>query len=425
MKKFTIWLLCLTMLVAAVSLAGCGAKAESAQTPEGVKTVDNNLEDMSWEEILAEAKGQTVNWYAWGGSKPANTFIQEKVAKRAAEYGVTLNWVTVSNLTDAINITLAEKQAGLTNKGEVDMLWINGGNFMTAQQAGILFGPWAQKLENSKYVNWDSSTINTDLGFPVNGMESPWASTVRMQVYDTARTDIETLPQNFNELVEWIKANPGKYTYCPPPVFAGTRLIKEWIYNMIGDEVLTWDASKMSKEEFYEKTKPVWDLLEELHPYMWREGTTFPKDISEMDKMFSNGEIDLTYLFIGTGIEGKINEGVYPVTAKPYCMEQALGDTNYVAITYNSDNKAGAMVVANIILEPEIQAMAAKDISFGPVLDVSRMSDTELTEFNDVISTIDQDYYIPSDRIAQCKIPEFSGAFNSYIEAIWSELFLK
>ncbi len=444
MKKLSL-VITVLMLTIAIVLSGCAPAAQEVATTEGnateqsdaapapaaegeeaqtTKTVDTDLANMTWDEVLAEANGQTVNWYAWGGSQTTNNFVQTVVAERAAEYGVTLNWVTVGNITDAINITMAEKQAGVQTGGEVDMFWINGGNFYTSQQAGILFGPWAESIDNAQYVDWDSTTINTDLGFPVDGMESPWASTVRMQIYDTERLSEDELPMNLDELVEWIKANPGKYTYCPPPVFFGTRLIKEWIYETVGEETLGWTADNITQEEFYEATKEVWDMMEEIRPYLWREGESFPKDATELDRLFSDGEVDFTYAFLGTGIEGKVNEGLYPTTAKPYLMDVSVGDTNYVAITYNSDNKAGAMVIANIIQDPEVQALAARDISFGPVVATDTLGSEEKATFDEIISEIDPNYYISSEDIAESKSPEFSGTLNGYIENIWTDLFL-
>lgn len=435
MKKLT-WII-VVLMVAAMLFSGCtgrsdsetsetevtkGTEAEAEETV--VKTVDNDLADMTWEEILAEADGQTVNWYAWGGSPNINTYVQEEIAARVAEYGVTLNWVAVTAIPDAINKTMAEKQAGLTEGGEVDMFWINGANFMTSQQAGILFGPWAEQLDNAKYVDWTSAAINSDMGFPVNGMESPWSASIAYKIYDTTKTDESTLPMTFQELIEWTKANPGKYTYVAPPAFFGTRQIKEWMMEEVGLDILGWNADEMTQDEFYEATKSVWDGLEEMRPYLWRNGETFPKDISEVDKALSDGEISFSLIFSGMGITGKVINGQLPETAKTYCTNTSIGDTNYVAITYNSDNKAGAMVVANELIDPEVQAMSIETISFAPTVDYNKLTPEQQSRMDEATASINPDYYVPASESASKKVPEFSAAFNKYIENIWAELFL-
>ncbi len=38
------------------------------------KTVENDWPNMTWEEILAEAYGQIVNWYHWGGQRRLEQF---------------------------------------------------------------------------------------------------------------------------------------------------------------------------------------------------------------------------------------------------------------------------------------------------------------------------------------------------------------
>lgn len=40
-----------------------------------------------------------------------------------------------------------EKQAG-TEEGSVDVIWINGENFYSAKENGLLFGPFADQLRN-------------------------------------------------------------------------------------------------------------------------------------------------------------------------------------------------------------------------------------------------------------------------------------
>ncbi|MGO4273857.1 hypothetical protein AB4Z22_29165, partial [Paenibacillus sp. TAF58] len=54
------------ILVCIISLitAACSGKDS---TDKG-KTAGVSLLSGNWDQVLAEAKGQTVNWYMWGGS---------------------------------------------------------------------------------------------------------------------------------------------------------------------------------------------------------------------------------------------------------------------------------------------------------------------------------------------------------------------
>ena len=76
----------LTFLLAAVmllSMTACGAKEEA---------IDVN--NASWEEIVAAAKGTTVTFYGWGGDENRNNWLNTTVADYVKEnYDITLEVV--------------------------------------------------------------------------------------------------------------------------------------------------------------------------------------------------------------------------------------------------------------------------------------------------------------------------------------------
>ena len=52
-----------------------------------------------------------------------------------------------------------------------------------------------------------------------------------------------------------------------------------------------------------------------------------------------------------------IEEGLFSKTTRVFVFENGtLGNVSFVAIPFNAANKDGAMVVANLLLEPEVQA---------------------------------------------------------------------
>ena len=123
--------------------------------------------------MLSAARGQTVNWYIWGGSDSINAFVDDFYGKALQErYEITLNRVPIADTVDAVDQVLSEKQAG-AEVGAVDLIWINGENFFTLKQADLLYPDWAQKLPNSKLLNWDNPAINLDFGNPVDNSRKP------------------------------------------------------------------------------------------------------------------------------------------------------------------------------------------------------------------------------------------------------------
>lgn len=71
--------------------------------------------------MVSEAKGQTVNWYMWGGSDTINEFVAQTYGPVLKEqYEITLHLVPLSDTAEAVNKVLNEKQSGKNKKA----MWI-------------------------------------------------------------------------------------------------------------------------------------------------------------------------------------------------------------------------------------------------------------------------------------------------------------
>ena len=111
---------------------------------------------LTWPTILEQARGQTVDWYMYGGFSAANEYVNGYLAPRVRElYGVRLRQVPVKDIAEVVSKMLVEKQAGKTEGGEVDLMWINGENFRTCKRNDLLYGPFADRLPNQKLVDWN------------------------------------------------------------------------------------------------------------------------------------------------------------------------------------------------------------------------------------------------------------------------------
>ncbi len=101
-------------------------------------------------EVEAMAKGGTVNFFMWGGSDTINAYVSDVVgAAMKADHDITLNRVGISDAADIVNTVLAEKEAGVTDAGSVDLIWINGENFRAMKQAGLAFCGYVETLPNA------------------------------------------------------------------------------------------------------------------------------------------------------------------------------------------------------------------------------------------------------------------------------------
>ena len=191
----------LTGLAGVLVLAGCGG-GEDAAVAETAPSSD-------WEAVLAEADGQSVNWYMYGGDDTLNAFVDDVVTPRLADLGVSLNQVRIDDTAEAVNKVLGEKQAGRTEGGSVDAIWINGENFATGVQADLWRCGWSQDLPNARYVDLDAPEVATDFGTPVDGCEAAWQQANSALVYDSAVLDEDDVA-SVDSLFAWAEAEPGR-----------------------------------------------------------------------------------------------------------------------------------------------------------------------------------------------------------------------
>ena len=316
-----------------------------------------------WNKILSDAKGQTVNWYMWGGSSEINDYVNNYLGAAAKKFGITLNQVKLNGTAEAVNKVLGEKQAGNTTKGSVDMIWINGENFATGRQAGIWYCDWATKIPNAKFVDWTSSAVNSDFGLAVNGCEAPWAQASSGLVYDSkvvGKSDAASLV-NF---VAWVKAHPGQFTYPAPPDFNGSMTVRRFFYyanggysNFLG----AFDQAKFNAGE-----AKMASFLNDLKPYLWRKGATYPASIGDLEKLYANGEISAYFSYGALAAFPNVDKGLFPKSTRVGTFKEGMiGNNSYVTIPFNSPNKAGAQVLANIIDSPAAQMKLQTDGVIG------------------------------------------------------------
>jgi len=395
-------------------------EVDSEKTSTSADFTSSELQSMTWGDVVSKARGETVNWYFWGGDTNVNSYVDDQVTKEAAQYGITINRVAVTDASTFVNKVAGEKQAGKNSGGSVDLIWVNGENYYTMRQGGLLFGPWADRISNAVLVNWSDPSIANDMGYPVNYYESPWGTAQYQMVYDSAKTNVSDLPKNFAELKTWAIQHPGRFTYAAPPAFYGTTFIKAALYELTGgfEQYMDHDLTLAS---FKNMSTPLYDYLSALEPYLWNQGKTYPSDIPTVNGLFNDGAVDLTMTFGGAGIAASIKKGELPSTAKVYCMNTSIANTNYVAIPYNANAKAAAMVVANILLEPQQQAYWVNLTGNGISINANALTGWRADVVNGVMNSLPTGTFVPQSEMARTRAPDLGGNLVSYLESVWEE----
>jgi putative thiamine transport system substrate-binding protein len=369
----------------------------------------------SWHDVLAKARGQTVYWNAWGGSQQTNDYIQWVADRVSAEYDVKIEHVKLADTADAVARVVAEKAAGRTEDGSIDLIWINGENFAAMKRQGLLFGPFTEKLPNYALVDVEGKpTTTVDFTVPTDGLESPWGMAQFVFVHDAAV--LPDPPRSIPALLDWAKDNPGGFTYPQPPDFLGSTFLKQALIELIDDPAVLQRPAM--EADFRRVTAPLWEYLDELHPVLWRSGKVFPSSGPDQRQLLDAGELDIAVSFDPLEASSSIAAGLLPDTARVYVFEGGtIGNTNFVAIPFNASAKEGAMVVADFLLSPEAQARKQDPRYWGSftVLDLDALTPEQRALFE----AIPDDPATPSVEALGVPLAEPHPSWMERIEAEW------
>ena len=402
MRKLLALLLAFTLLF---SFNGCG------QEQSGTQKLD--LSSAEWDEIVEAARGTTVTFYGWGGDENRNNWLNTTVADYVKEhYDIALEVVGM-DINDILSKLSGEKQAG-SETGSIDMIWINGENFYSAKDNGLLYGPFTGQLPNMEaYIDLEDPETLNDFCMPIEGYEAPYAKAQMVFFNDSAVTP--GAPASAEELLEFCKKYPGKVTYPALPDFTGSAFVRNIIYELCG-----WEQFQ-NMEADYDTVKaaiePALDYLRELNPYLWNEGKTFPESSTTVDAMFADGELVMNMSYGPFSVATGIAEGTYTDTTRTFVFDNGtIGNTNYMAIAFNSPNKAGAMVVINAILSAELQLTQYEQLRELPVVSADKLSAEEQAAFDAVDLG---EGVLSQTELLEHRLPEMPASLVPVIEEIW------
>lgn len=327
----------------------------------------------TWQDVLDEARGQTVYFHAWGGDQRTNDFIASVGDEVLDCHGVTLQHVRLADTADAVARVLAERAAGRDENGSVDLIWLNGPNFLAMKDQGLLYGPFVADLPNAQWLDLSEGSPNSvDFTVPVEGLESPWRLAKFVFTYDGARIDAP--PADMAGWVDWAAAHPGRITHPDPSNFMGATFLKQALIELAPDG--TDLSAPPTDDGFGTATAPLWDWYDALRPHLWRDGRSFPENESIQQQLLNDGEIDVTMSFDPASAAAAIADGLMPDTVRVHVPQAgSIGNVSFVAIPVNAAHQAGAKVVANTLLEPDTQARMQNIEVLGSfsVLDPTRL----------------------------------------------------
>lgn len=399
------------LAAAALGLSACGS---------GVGAAHPQVNPGHWDSVLSEARGQTVNVYMWGGDSTLNAFMSGYVANKLKADGITLNEVKISDTSQAINTVLGEVQAGKNSGGSVDLVWVNGENFASGQQAHLWSCGWPKDLPNARYVDFTSSAVTSDFGVPVKGCEAVWQQADSALVYNSAAlkpSDVTTM----SALLAWAKAHPGRFTYPALPDFTGSMAVRTILYDTIGGPAAL--KGPFNQRAYDNAAQKLWARLHAIAPTLWRGGSTYPQSEVQLEQMYADGQIDAFFTYGPGAIADQVAKGVFPKTTREAVLSVGnIANDSFVGIPKNAAHEAAGLVLANLLEAPETQLALYKAEGTYPGIDLAKTSPAVQAAF----ALVPVSPSVLSLRaLLEHAQPELASAYVTRIEQDWKTYVLQ
>lgn len=366
----------------------------------------------AWSEIEKKARGQTVYFNAWAGSQNINAYLQWAGTEVQKRFGVTLSHVKITDTAEVVKRVRNEKAAGKLSEGSVDLVWINGENFLSMKREKLLSGPFAESLPHFAFVDvLGKPTTRLDFSEPVEGLEAPWGMAQLTFYADTKR--VPKPPQSMGEWLAFAKAHPGRITYPRVPDFMGATFLKQALLEVNTDRGALYQP--VTPEALAQAAAPLWIFLDALHPHLWRSGKQFPQNAGAMRQMLADGELLLGFTFNPNEVANEIAAKRMADSVSSYQFSKGtIGNTHFLAIPFNANAQAGAQVVANFLLSPEAQARKADIAHWGDptVLAIGKLPAADQARFTSARQLGQVEKFMPT-------LPEPHGSWTGALEREW------
>ncbi len=355
----------LTMILSAVMLAacltGCGGKAGDS----------GNSGD------AGSGGKKAVSLWATGSDNVREIFEAlvsdfNTNSEYAGQYEVTLQFMLSGTGAQTLaDMLAAASKAGQTNT-DYDIVDLSGDDL--SKLVSLIGQEQFVKLDSSKIPNAASveakSSIATDYCQPYRG-------TTVILAYDSAK--VPTPPATMDELVAWMKTNPGRFAYNTPGTGgAGDSFARSSVYNFLPEEAFTSDDEKWIGE---------WDegfnFLKEIHPYIYSSGgsVVYPNKNQGTLDLLNQGEIDMcpnwADMVLSQRASGEIKDSIKITQIDP----ALTGSLQSLVIPTFGSNTDGAYAFMNYMLSPAAQELMVKQMAAIPLIDASSM---DMTGYEDL-----------------------------------------
>ena len=354
-----------------VSMAGCGTGAQGGSDGAGT--------DSAQTQESTDGKSTLTIW-ASGSDNVRQVFEtliddfnnnSEYADKYQAELQFMLSGTGTQSMTDMLAAAYKAKQTD-TDYDLVDL----GGDDLSKVISQIGEEAFV-KLDKNKIPNSENVEAKSALA---TDYVQPYRGTTVILAYDSEK--VPTPPKTMDELVQWMKDNPGRFAYNAPGTGgAGDSFVRTSVYNYMPEEAITSDDPSW-EDQWTEG----FDFLKSIHPYMYQSGgsVVYPSKNQGTLDLLNQGEIDMCPMWADMLLSQRA-AGTVPAYIKMATIQPSFtGSVQSMLIPNFGSNPDGAYVFINYMLSDAAQQILVKEMAAIPLVDVSGMDMTGYEDLKDL-----------------------------------------
>jgi putative spermidine/putrescine transport system substrate-binding protein len=224
--------------------------------------------------------------------------------------------------------------------------------------------------------------VNPDLLVPVKGAAIPYRGSSVVLAYDS--NHVKTPPKTLADLLAWIKANPGKFTYNSPNTGGSGYSFAETVVDSLVSPAILKQMDQGYNTSLEPNWKPGLDLLHSLNKYMYGNGV-YPNGNAAVLTLLGQGQIWVAPVWSDQSLTALKTGQLGPnIKLTQISNPSFTGGAAYLAVPKTARHKKVLYKFVNYILSPEAQQMIVDVMAGFPAIDMKYMGDSIKQKFEDV-----------------------------------------
>jgi putative spermidine/putrescine transport system substrate-binding protein len=260
--------------------------------------------------------------------------------------------------------TVAKLTAATVQKKDPGYDLVDAGFVSQIAASGLLTKVGAEAVPGIKDVPADVLKAGGNGGIPYRGSSVVLA-------YDTKA--VPTPPKTLDDLLGWIKANPGKFTYNSPDSGGSGQAFVTTVL----DKTIPADTRTKMATGYAPETETAWadglSTLAGLNPYVYQSGV-YPNGNNQVLDLLSSGQISMAPVWSDQFVTGKKNGQIPANISYTQISDPSFtGGASYLGIPSASPRQAGAEKLVSWLLSSDGQALVSDSISGYPVIALDKL----------------------------------------------------